>query len=35
MPPPPTGATIVSSCGASSSISSAIVPWPAMMRGSS
>ncbi len=34
-PPPPTGIMSVSSCGAASSISSASVPCPAMMYGSS
>ncbi len=35
MPPPPTGITSASSSGASSSISSARVPWPAITAGSS
>src|SRR6476659_1394585 len=34
-PPPPTGTTIMSRSGTSSRTSKAMVPWPAMMRGSS
>ena len=34
-PPPPIGTTSVSSAGCSASISSASVPWPAMMAWSS
>src|SRR5579871_3811341 len=34
-PPPPIGITNMSRSGTSSSISSAMVPWPAMMAGSS
>ncbi len=34
-PPPPIGTTSVSIAGTSSSISSATVPWPAMISASS
>ena len=34
-PPPPTDTTSVSSSGSAASISSATVPWPAMMASSS
>ena len=34
-PPPPIGTTSTSSSGTSASISSPIVPWPAMIAGSS
>jgi len=34
-PPPPTGTTIASRSGRSSSISRATVPWPAITAGSS